>query len=148
MTHFIPCKNNNDASQVAQLFFKEIVRLHGVLKTITSARDVKFISYFWKELWKRPNTTLKFNSICHPQTDGQIDVVNRTLRNLLRTLSANKPKLWDKVIAQAEFAYNDIPNKSTKMSPFQIVYGHRPHQPMNFQDMTGKSTKTDYICEQ
>ena len=42
---------------------------------------------------------------------------------MLRSLSAENPKQWDKVLAQAEFAYNDLPNISTGMSPFKILYG-------------------------
>ena len=45
---------------------------------------------------------------------------------MLRSLIGESPKQWDRVLAQAEFAYNDSPNKSTGMSPFQILYRMHP----------------------
>ena len=63
---------------------------------------------------------LKFSSAHHPQTDGQIEVVNK------RCLVGDKPKGWDLILLQVEFSYNNSVNRSTGRSPFQIVHGSSP----------------------
>ncbi|XXG72659.1 hypothetical protein AAC387_Pa07g1708 [Persea americana] len=95
MAHFIPCSNTADVYKIAQLFFKEVVRLHGLPKTIVSNRDTKFISYFWKTLWGMSKTKLKFSTAYHPQIDGQTEVVNCSLGNLLRCLVRDHLTTWD-----------------------------------------------------
>jgi hypothetical protein len=83
MVHFIPSQRTSDATHITNLFFKEIVRLHGLPKIIVSDRDTKFIGNFWRTLWKKMGTNLMFSSSYYPQMDGQTEVVNRSLGDLL-----------------------------------------------------------------
>jgi hypothetical protein len=94
------------------------VRLHGLPKSIVSDRDTKFVGHFWRTLWKKLGMKLSFSSTYHPQTDGHTEVVNWSLGNLLRSLVTKHHSQWDQILSQAEFAYNDSPNKSTVKSPF------------------------------
>ena len=131
MAHFIPCSQTFDASKVARLFLDQVVKLHGLPKTIVSDRDVRFTSCFWKTLWHLLGTKLKFSTAYHPQTDGQTEVVNRSLGNLLRCLVGENMGNWDLLLPRAEFAYNSSVNRSTGKSPFEIVHGYKPRKPLD-----------------
>ncbi|GJZ94043.1 putative nucleotidyltransferase, ribonuclease H [Tanacetum coccineum] len=131
MVHFNPCKKTTDAVNVAQLFFRDVYRLHGLPSSIIFDRDTRFLSHFWRSLWKMVNTQLNFSSAYHPQTDGQTEVVNRSLGNLLRCLVGDHVKACDQKLCQAEFAHNYVVNRSTGFSPFQVVYFAQPRGPLD-----------------
>ncbi|RDX62526.1 hypothetical protein CR513_59136, partial [Mucuna pruriens] len=103
MAHFIPCHKSGDASM-------DMVRLHGLLKTIGLDRDTKFLGHFLRSLWSRLGTKLLFSTICHSQTDGQIEVD------------------W---IPHVEFAYNRVFNSTTSYYPFKFAYGFNPLSPLD-----------------
>ena len=135
MEHFIPCQKTSDAMHVANLFFKEVARLHGLPRSIVSDKDTKFVGHFWRTLWKNMGTNFSFISAYHHKTYGQTEVVNRSLGNLLRSLVTENHNQWDQILPQAKFAYNDSPNRSTGRSPFQILYGMQPRGVSELRDL-------------
>lgn len=149
MVHFIPCKRTTDTVKVSQLFFREIYRLHGLPTSIVSDRDTRFIGHFWRSLWKSVNTSLNFSSAYHPQTDGQTEVVNHSLGDLLRYLVGDNLRSWDQRLSQAEFAYNHARNRSTNFSPFQVVYSILPRSPIDLLTLPSKTrlhgTVVDFV---
>jgi RNase H-like domain found in reverse transcriptase/Reverse transcriptase (RNA-dependent DNA polymerase)/Integrase zinc binding domain/Integrase core domain len=139
MAVFIACKTTMDASRVADLYFGNVVRHYGLPVSIVSARDMKFMSHFWKELWKKLGTVLKFCSPYHPQTDGQTEVVNRSLGNMLRA-QVKTLASWDSVLPKIEFEFNSSVNRSTGYSPFQVLYGFNPRGPLDLLPIEGPNT--------
>lgn len=124
--HFIPLSRPYSASTVAKLFLDHIFKLHGLPKTIVSDRDPVFTSQFWKELFCLSGTDLLMSSAYHPQTDGQTEVMNKGLEGYLRCFTGDRPKDWMHWLSLAEWAYNTSTHTSTKLSPFEVVYGHPP----------------------
>jgi hypothetical protein len=146
MVNFIACKKTADAVNVAQLYFREVYRLHGLPLSIVSDRDTRFLSHFWQCLWQLSHTKLDFSSAYHPQTNGQTEVVNQSLGALLRSLVGENLKSWDLQLYQAEFAYNRSANRSTGLSPFTIIYGGNPRTPLDLTplpDLTRTNTTAE-----
>jgi hypothetical protein len=68
--HFVFVKSTCKVIDIANIFTKEIFRLHGMPRKIVSDRDTKFTSRFWKSLMAGFETKLVFTTAYHPQTDG------------------------------------------------------------------------------
>jgi hypothetical protein len=147
MVHFILYHKTNNATHIANLFFKEIVRLHGLPRSIVSDRDTKFIGHFWRTLCKNMGTNLMFSPAYHPQIDGQTEVVNRSLGDLLRSLVTEHHSSWDNVLPQEKFAYNDSVNRRIGKSPFEIIYGKQPRGVSELRDSEQIITKSASVEE-
>jgi hypothetical protein len=75
--HFLTIPTDYKAIQVAELFFREVFRLHDLPKHIVNDRDGRFTNAFWQELFKLVGTELATSTSYHPQTDGQTEIVNK-----------------------------------------------------------------------
>lgn len=90
--HFVALSHPYTASDIAQLFLEHIFKLHGMPATITSDRDPIFISNMWTEFFKMQRVSLHKSTAFHPQTDGQAEIVNKSLETYLRCMCCEKPK--------------------------------------------------------
>jgi transposase InsO family protein len=140
MTHFIPCHKSDNASHVVDLFFTEIIRLHGVPNIIVLDRDAKFLSHFWRTLWFKLGTKLLFSTTCYPQTDGQAEVINHTLSTMLQAVLKINLKLWDECLPHIDFAYYRSIHSTMKVSLFQVVSGFNPRAPIDLLPLPPSKT--------
>jgi transposase InsO family protein len=120
------------AERYAEIYIDQIVRLHGIPRTIISNRGTQFVALFWEQLQKSLGTIVIRSSAYHPQTDGQTERVNQILEDMLRACVIHYGKNWDKYISLAEFSYNNNYQSSLKMAPFEALYGRRCRTPLNW----------------
>eukprot|EP00253_Pinus_taeda_P030964 PITA_30964 len=113
-------------------FWPRMKKLHGLPKVIISDRDVKFTSTFWRTLFAELGTQLNFSTAYHPQTDGQTERVNQVLEDMLRAYVMTKPTQWEEYLHLVEFAYNNGYHTSTKLSPFEVLYGRKCRTPSSW----------------
>jgi hypothetical protein len=130
VAHFISVKTTYKGLKLAELYIVRIVCLHGVPKKIVSDRGTQFTSKFWEKLHESLDTKLTFSSAYHPQTDGQTERVNQILEDMLRTCVLKDNQSWDKCLPYAEFSYNNSYQESTKMAPFEFLYGRKCRTPL------------------
>jgi hypothetical protein len=119
------------AVELAKLFYREVVRHHGVPRSIVSDRDPRFTSNFWRSLWQLTGTKLNMSTAYHPQSDGQTERANRTLEDMLRAYTNYEQNDWDEKLVAAEIAYNNSVQASTGFSPFFLNAGQHPNLPMS-----------------
>jgi hypothetical protein len=130
VAHFIPMKQTSSTPDLIPLYIKEVVRLHGVSKSIASDRDSKFVSKFWQSLQNAMRTKLDMSVAFHPQTEGQSERTIQTLEDMLRTCVLSWKGNWEDHLALAEFAYNNSYHASIKMAPYESLYGRKCISPL------------------
>ena len=101
--HFYAIPTEYNAVQVAELFFREVFRLHGLPKNIVSDRDNRFIGTFWRELFRLVGTELT------PST------------SYLRNYIGGQQRRWVKWLHLGEHCYNTTFHMSIGMTPFRAL---------------------------
>jgi hypothetical protein len=137
--HFIHMKTTNKATDVADIYMREVACLHGVPKTIVSDRDAKFTSKFWKGLFKGFRTNLNFSTTYHPKLDGKTKRVNQVIEDMLRMYVMDKPSKWEDYLHLVEFSYNNGYQASLKMSPFEALYGRKCNTPVSWDNLADRA---------
>ncbi|KAL4308140.1 hypothetical protein GQ457_01G026660 [Hibiscus cannabinus] len=136
--HFLPVHTTYTYDKLAELYIREIVRLHGVPKSIVSDRDPKFTSRFWESLHTDLGSRLNFSTSYHSQTDGQSERVIQVLEDMLRCCIIDFQGTWEKQLPLVEFAYNNSYQASIQIAPYEALYGRRCRTPVCWAEVGQK----------
>jgi hypothetical protein len=134
VVHFVPVNTTHTTTNIAEIYMREISRLHGIPRTIVSDKDKKFTSIFWRGLFKGFGTNINFSIGYHPQSYGEKERVNRIIEDMLRIYVVDKPSKWEDYLHLVEFAYNNGYRASLRMSPFEALYGWKCNTPLSWDN--------------
>jgi hypothetical protein len=123
MVHLVPTCQTYKATDMAEVIFDIVYKLHGLPERIISDRDSLFTSHFWRKLHKLLNVELRMSSAFHPHTDGATKHTNRTMMQMLRQCVNNKQSDWVMKLPEIEFTMNSARSSTSGFSPFYLNYG-------------------------
>ena len=124
--HIVPSRQDYRASDIAELMYTQIYKLHGIPEVIVSDRDSYFTSIFWSQLHKLIGVELRMSTSFHPQTDGTFERTNHTVIQAICYHVACNQKGWARALPHVRFSIMNTVNASTGFSPFQLHIGRSP----------------------
>ena len=109
--------------RIARLLAKEIVPLFGVPDALLSDQGTNLLSHLMQDVCKLLCVTKLNTTAYHPQCDGMVERLNRTLKSMLRKTCAKFGQQWDRFLSGVLWAYRNTPHESTKEKPSFLLFG-------------------------
>ncbi|XP_068208711.1 uncharacterized protein [Palaemon carinicauda] len=119
-----PLKNISARNIIQQLI--KVFTLFGFPRELQCDRGTNFTSTLFQSALHQFNIFNVLSSAYHPQSNGALERVHQTLKNLLRRYGMETEKEWDEDIDLLLYILRSVPNESTGVSPFEMMFGRRP----------------------
>jgi len=117
------------ASTVAETLLEIFSRV-GLPYKVHSDRASQFTSEMIREVYRLLDVKQSTTTPYHAMGNGVIENFNKTIKNLLKKVAAERPKDWHRYLGPLMFAVRDTPQDSTGFTPFELLYGYRVRTPM------------------
>jgi hypothetical protein len=128
--HFIPFHITDPVPKLAEMYIRDVARLHGVPVSIVSDRDSR--------LQDALGTKLNISTAYHPQTDGQSERTIQILEDMLRLCVLDFKGKWIKYLPLVEFAYNNSFQATIEMASYEALYGQKCRSPLYWDEVGEK----------
>ena len=119
---------NKEASTVAQSFVSSWICRHGCPESVFSDLGSEFTSDIFTELCQKFDIQINYATAGHPESNGKVERVNRTLLTYLRKYLSTEIQ-WPDQLAYAAFSHNSATHSSTGTSPYFVLYLNYPRVP-------------------
>jgi hypothetical protein len=121
--HFMPTHTTVNAEGAAQLYLKEVWKLHGLPHLVQSDCGPQFVADCTHELYRLLGIKLATSTAYHPQTDGQTEHVNQEMEQFLHLFMNERQDNLDELLPLGKFAYNNHVHSSTQQTLFMVDTG-------------------------
>ncbi|GFR78367.1 reverse transcriptase [Elysia marginata] len=102
----------------------------GLPKEILSDCGTQFTSDLMKEVCRLLSIKQLTTTPYHPQTNGLVERFNGTIKSIIKKLTSERPRDWDRYLPAALFAYRESPQESLGFAPFELMFGRTVRGPM------------------
>ena len=123
---FIPTHNTLTQEGFVKLFVEKVVHVYGMPHRIIADRDKRWATDFWKTVVALHGSKMALSSSHHPQTDGQTEILNATIEQMLRAYVSKDRSSWAAWLSVLAFAYNSARHSSTEDTPNGLLFNYHP----------------------
>ena len=121
---------NATSESTVDFFIERILLKHGAPTKLLTDRGRNFTSHFSRDLFCRLQTNHVTTTAYHPQCNGLVERLKRTLTQMLAMYLSTSQRDWDQLLAFVVFGYNTSRQDSTGHSPYFLLFGHEPKLPI------------------
>lgn len=102
----------------------------GIPNVIASDQGTNFTSALTQEFSRRIGASPRFSCPGYAASNGLVERWNKVLKQMLHHVIREDPRDWDRQIPFLLFAYREVPNCTTGVSPFRLLYGREARGPL------------------
>ena len=122
----VPCREDMGAKAITDLFKEWIFPYIGIQTKLISNRDIHFTSFWFKELCRALGVDQNMSTTYHPQTDGQSERTNQTMKGLLWIFCNHQADDWAEWLVVVQYIINSHPSSTTKRVLYELWMRHNP----------------------
>ena len=114
------------SKKVQDFVWEAIICRYDIRQEIVSNNGTQFDSKEFREFYNKLDIKKNFSSVDHPQTNGQVEAINKVIKHNLRTKLEEHKGLWANELPKVLRAYRTTSRTSTGETPFSLAYGVEP----------------------
>ena len=116
----------------------------GIPRIIISDNGTNMVAGLTQELYQRLGVELRRSTALHPEGNSLVERFNGNLKKMLRhVVNSDHPREWDRRLPYLLWAYRELPNATTGLSPYQLVYGRTSRGPLSVLKDTWAGDRTE-----